>query len=137
MYRSSAEHLLANGYHREAAKVFRLQARLLVQFAADSHGTEAKHDFLMQAHSVLGQACAIFNQIWYEASTLQGLDELIGVSLPVQRELVDTKLEFASLLAEMLEHCLNETKADNSKNLGKDNVIKVSFNLFSLLEDFY
>ena len=124
MYQSSADLFLTNGYRREAAKVYRAHAKLLSQFAADCYSIESKHDYLLQTHLVLEQTCALLNESWCEVASLQSLDELNGVSLPVQRELIDAKLESASLLAEVLEQCLNEVKADNSKNLGKNNIVK-------------
>ena len=74
---------------------------------------------------VLNDACNIGNQLWAEIQSLQPQAELVNVSLPIQRELTDLKLDFSDLMIEMLEVYLNEIKEYNDSNLRKDEVLKV------------
>jgi hypothetical protein len=59
--------------------------------------------------------------------TYQTFNELHNTSLPIQRELVNIKLDLAFLLTEILDTHVNEIKEKNVKNLHKDHVIKVGF----------
>ncbi len=45
--------------------------------------------------------------------------------MPIQRELIDIKLELVDLLDEILEAHLGQVIEMNEQNLSKDNVIKV------------
>jgi hypothetical protein len=46
------------------------------------------------------------------------------VSFPLQRELIDIKLEITQLMTDMLEVNLNEIKFKNSKDLQQNNILK-------------
>ena len=58
------------------------------------------------------------------------MNDLQSISLPIQRELVDLKLEIAQLMTDMLEVNLNETKTKNSNALKQNNITKVKINQF-------
>lgn len=74
---------------------------------------------------VLSQACKIASELWYDTQTYQTYNELQNCSLPIQRELINTKLNLSQLLTEILDTHINELKATNKKNLEKDRVVKV------------
>ena len=57
--------------------------------------------------------------------SLQQMNDLQTISLPIQRELVDLKLEMAQIMTDMLEVNLNEAKTKNSKALKQNNITKV------------
>ena len=82
--------------------------------------------YLLKCYVVLNDACNIGNQLWAEIQCLQPQTELQNVSLPVQRELTDLKLEFSDLMIEMLQVYLKEIKEYNDNNLQKDYVVKVN-----------
>ena len=69
------------------------------------------------------------NELWIEVESLQQMNDIQSVSLPVQRELVDLKIEITQLMTDFIEMNLNEVKAKNSKSLRQDNITKV-FNEF-------
>jgi hypothetical protein len=62
--------------------------------------------------------------------SLQEANEHGNVSLTVQREIVDFKLEFAQFQTDMLEIHLEEVKDTNEKNLAKDHILRVLFYRF-------
>ena len=68
--------------------------------------------------------CKIANEIWFDVQTFQSFIELQNVSLPIQRELVNMKLNLIVLLTEILEMHVAETKEKNVKNLHKDHIMK-------------
>ena len=65
------------------------------------------------------------NEIWTEVNSLQPASAIQNVSLPVQRELVDLRLESTKLLTDMLEVHLNEITEINESNLNKNLIVKV------------
>jgi hypothetical protein len=65
------------------------------------------------------------NEIWAEVNSLQSASVIQNVSLPVQRELVDLRLEMTKLLTDMLEVHLNEIIEINENNLNKNQIVKV------------
>ncbi len=56
---------------------------------------------------------------------MQEAKERANVSLTVQREIVDFKLEYAQFQTDMLEIHLDEVKDTNEKNLAKDHILRV------------
>ena len=76
-------------------------------------------------YAVLSEACNVANEIWIELESLQQINETQNLSLPIQREMVDLKLEKSQLLIDMLEMNLNETIQQNEKNMGKNAIYKV------------
>ena len=76
-------------------------------------------------YAVLSEACNVANEIWIELESLQQINETQNLSLPIQREMVDLKLETSQLLIDMLEMNLNETIQQNEKNMGKNAIYKV------------
>ena len=74
---------------------------------------------------MLSEACNVANEIWIELESLQQINETQNLSLPIQRELVDLKLETSQLLIDMLEMNLNETINQNEKNMGRNAIYKV------------
>ena len=66
------------------------------------------------------------NEIWIEVESLQQINETQNLSLPIQREMVDLKLETAQLLTDMLELNLNEIIILNEKNMGRSAIQKVN-----------
>lgn len=74
------------------------------------------------------------NEIWTEVNSLQPASAIQNVSLPVQRELVDLRLESTKLLTDMLEVHLNEITEINESNLNKNLIVKVhNFKATSIL----
>ncbi len=74
---------------------------------------------------LLEQANDIINELWIEIVSLQQMNDIQNVSLPVQRELIDLKIEKSQLMTDFLEMNLNEVKAKNAKSLRQDNITKV------------
>ena len=62
---------------------------------------------------------------WIDICSLQNSDSF-NISLTVQRELVDLKLEVCTFFTDMLETHLFEVKDINERNLNKNNMIKVN-----------
>lgn len=60
-----------------------------------------------------------------EALSLKSPSEIQNISLPIQREVTDIKLELSVLMTDMLEIHLNEIKLSNTKSSNKDNMTKV------------
>jgi hypothetical protein len=75
----------------------------------------------------------VANEIWIELESLQQINETQNLSLPVQREMIDLKLELAQLLTDMLELNLNETINENEKNIGRNAIHKVYSNVNQFL----
>ena len=123
-YTSSAATLLKNNYRRDSVKVLRTHAKLLHTFLSDSNSPDTKHYYFLQTLRLLNHAATLTNDIWIEASSLQSTTDLLNISLPVQRELVDIKLEIVQLLTDMLETNLIAVKSRNAKNLQQKNVTK-------------
>lgn len=83
---------------------------------------------------MLNDASNIMNEIWTEVNSLQPASAIQNVSLPVQRELVDLRLESTKLLTDMLEVHLNEITEINESNLNKNLIVKVhNFKATSIL----
>jgi hypothetical protein len=74
----------------------------------------------------LKQGCKIASEIWFDIQTYQSFTELQNTSLPIQRELVNMKLNLATTLTEILNIHLNEIKQKNVENLKKDHILKVA-----------
>ena len=72
------------------------------------------------------QGCKIASEIWFDIQTYQSFTELQNTSLPIQRELVNMKLNLATTLTEILNIYLNEIKQKNVENLKKDHILKVT-----------
>ena len=126
MYQLSTETLLSNGYKREAITILKSHAQLLIQFATDCHNLEAKKDYYLQAFTVLNDASSIANEMWVEiVSANPSPTFLQHVSLPIQRELIDVKLDLSKLLTDMLDVHLNEVVVFNEKNMRKNHLVKV------------
>lgn len=60
-----------------------------------------------------------------DSISLQSSHELQNVSLPIQREMMDLKLEISQLLTDILQYHLEEVKEINDKNIKKDHLLKV------------
>ncbi len=127
--------LLKNNYRRDAVKVLRTHAKLLHTFVTDSNNPETKHNYFLQTLSLLKHASTLTNDIWIECSYLQSPTDLLNISLPIQRELVDIKLDIAQLLTDMLETNLIEVKTRNAKNLNQNNVTKTLEHFLATGED--
>ena len=87
--------------------------------------TETKKKNCSKSLNRLNIASDIANEIWIEVESLQQMNDLQTISLPIQRELVDLKLEMAQIMTDMLEVNLNEAKSKNSKALKQNNITKV------------
>lgn len=124
MYEASAEILKKNNFKREAVNVLRSHARLLQTFASDSNNLESKHDYFLKSWTLLNESLDIKNELWVEVGALQQLSDTQNISFPIQRELVDIKLEITQLLTDMLEVNLNEIKFKNAKNLQQNIILK-------------
>jgi hypothetical protein len=80
---------------------------------------------------VFNEAEVIVNGYWEDVLSLQentvsaAAADSTNVSLTVQREMVDFKLEFAQFQTEMLEVYLDEVKEANEKDLAKDMILRV------------
>ena len=126
MYQLSVDTLLTNGYKREASTILKAHAKLLIQFATDCHNLDAKKDYYLQAYTVINDATQIVNEMWIEiVSTMPTSTFLQQVSLPLQREMIDVKLEMSKLLTDMLEVYYNEVFVLNEKNMKKNYLVKV------------
>lgn len=68
------------------------------------------------------------DEVYVETLSLQSPSEQQNVSLAVQRELVDLKLELAQLLTDILELELKKVRDINENNLNKDKVLRVNDN---------
>lgn len=75
----------------------------------------------------MSEALIIANEIWVEVESLQPINEVSNLSLPIQREMIDLKLETVQLLTDMLELNLNEIISTNERNMTKDSIHKVKF----------
>ena len=75
---------------------------------------------------MLSEACNVANEIWIEIESLNQINETQNLSLPIQREMIDLKLETAQLLTDMLELNVNEVVNQNEKNMGRNAIHKVN-----------
>lgn len=74
---------------------------------------------------VLNDGASLLTEIYTEIVSIQHWTELHPVSLPIQREFVDLKLELCHLLADMLEAELEQVVYKNEIDFTKDSAIKV------------
>jgi hypothetical protein len=76
--------------------------------------------------------------IYSEVTSVQNWTDIQSISLPIQRELVDLKLEICQLLTNMLEVELDQVIYKNVEDLNKDRVIKVRslFKINLLIKNF-
>jgi len=135
MYQSCINSLLANGYRRETLQIYKSHAKLLQKFALDCHNQETRYDYILQVYTVLSEACSIANEIWIEVESLQQINDTQNISLPIQREMIDLKLEMSQLLTDMLEMNLNDAIATTEKNMGKNPIHKAVENFISTNEN--
>lgn len=70
-------------------------------------------------------ASNLMDEILMETLSLQSSPEIQNISLPIQREFIELKLEISQLLTDILEIHLNEIKNLNDKSLSKDHLVKV------------
>lgn len=112
------------GYKREAVEVIKAHGKLLRQFAHDCQNNEGKRDYFLKSYAILMEACNIGNEMWSSVQAMQSYTDLINVSLPIQRELAECKLDVVDLLLDMLEMHLNEICELNEANLSKDPILK-------------
>ncbi|RNA35696.1 cilia- and flagella-associated 46, partial [Brachionus plicatilis] len=125
LYQTSFEIFAKNGFKRDSIKCLKASSNLLKMFADDCANIEAKKDYFLQAFETLNKCLEILNELLNEALSLQSPSEIHNISLPIQREVSDIKLELCSLMTDMLEMHLNEIKVSNAKSSNKDNMTKV------------
>ncbi len=83
----------------------------------------------------MSEACEIANEIWIEVESLQQITDIQNISFPIQRELIDLKLEMSQLLTDMLELNLNDVIATTEKNMGKNPIHKAVENFITTNEN--
>lgn len=78
-----------------------------------------------KSFTVLNDGCHLLGEIYAEVAALQAWSDIHSISLPVQRELVDAKLELCHLLTEILEVELERIAEKNESDLTKERAVKV------------
>ncbi|XP_031552575.1 cilia- and flagella-associated protein 46-like, partial [Actinia tenebrosa] len=99
--RGAREKLAQLGYRREAARVMRKQAAIKRMLADGAKTTDERHEYFLQAYSILMEATNIADAVMYDAQQASPLYEMRMVSLPVQREAVDVHLDLTDLMVSM------------------------------------
>ncbi|CAF0832143.1 unnamed protein product [Brachionus calyciflorus] len=124
-YQTSFEIFMQNGHKREAANCLKANSKLLKMFGDDCVNNEAKKDYYLQTLSMLNESLEILNDVLNETLSLHSSNEIQNASLPIQREVVEIKLEICKLLTDILEIHTKEIKNSNEKSSNQDNMSKV------------
>ncbi|KAK6186277.1 hypothetical protein SNE40_008346 [Patella caerulea] len=113
-FENGIEKLLRSDYKREALPYIKEHANVLKHIAGEAIETEIKHTYLLQALAVLKEGVIIAEDVYKDSYTLSSLQDMRGLSLPIQRELVEIQILCGQLLIDILRL---QTKESRNKQL--------------------
>ena len=119
--------LLALGYRRDAVAIMKQRADVYMRIAR-RHLTDlsAKHDFMLRAFGVLRGAIDVSELLLTEVQTLAPVMETRQMSLPVERECAQLKLDCCDVMLEMFQQHMDEKRIKQIQKLNKSAVVRVS-----------
>ncbi|KAL9983920.1 hypothetical protein ACROYT_G006166 [Oculina patagonica] len=113
------------GHRREAVKIMLKLAAIKKAFAEDSITPEERQDNLLEAFDILKDAVSLSDAVLHDVQSVSTLSELRNLSLPVQREAVDTKLVISELMVDMLKQFSNEDRGKRELETQKGSIQKL------------
>ncbi|CAH3151990.1 unnamed protein product [Porites lobata] len=117
----AAANLSALGHRREAIKIMLKLSEIKRAFAEDKE----KQDFLLEAFDFLKQAVSLSDAVLHDVLSVCTLSELGNLSLPVQREAVETKLVLSDLMVDMLKQVSTEDRGKRELETQKGSIQKM------------
>ncbi|XP_060585472.1 cilia- and flagella-associated protein 46-like isoform X2 [Ruditapes philippinarum] len=117
--------LVRMGYKREALPLMKEHADILRKMAQDSLEAEIRHTYYLQGMIVLKDAVSTSEEILTNIQSLYSLQEIRGMSLPVQREAADIKIACGELLLEIFRVHAAETRNQQLEDQRKGSVLKM------------
>jgi len=121
----AAANLSTLGHRREAVKVMLKHVAIKRAFAEDSITPEERQDYLLEAFDILKEAVSLSDAVLHDVQSVSTLSELRNLSLPVQREVVDTKLVLSDLMVDMLKQFSTEDRGKREFETQKGSIQKL------------
>ncbi|KAL3864704.1 hypothetical protein ACJMK2_006363 [Sinanodonta woodiana] len=124
-FESATEKLTRLGYKREALPIIKEHAAILYRMARDAIEKEIKHTYFLQAMLVLKDAVTLSEDVLQDVQTLFPLQEIRNISLPIQREVADIKIEYGNILLEIFRTHAKEVRSQQLEDQRKGPVLKM------------
>ncbi|XP_015773788.1 PREDICTED: cilia- and flagella-associated protein 46-like [Acropora digitifera] len=94
-------------------------------FAEDCDSPEERQDYFLEAFDTLKEAARLSDAVLHDVQSANTLSELRNLSLPVQRETVNTKLVISSLMIDMLKQFSEESREKRERETQKGSIQKM------------
>ncbi|XP_074608699.1 cilia- and flagella-associated protein 46-like [Acropora palmata] len=113
------------GHRREAIKTMLKHAAIKRTFAEDCDSPEERQGYFLEAFDTLKEAARLSDAVLHDVQSANTLSELRNLSLPVQRETVNTKLVISSLMIDMLKQFSEESREKRERETQKGSIQKM------------
>lgn len=121
----AATNLSRLGRRREAIKAMLKHAAIKRAFAYDCDIPVERQDYFLEAFDILKEAVRLSDAVSHDVQSVCSLSELRNLSLPVQREAVNTKLVIADLMIDMLKQFSDEDREKREREIQKGSIQKM------------